>query len=461
VAHGVGLIASASVLTGSGPTSFTATSDREARLDAVDRLPEQVLLPGLANTTAQAIGVLGTGTLDDLGGDDSYLVRSHSVHSLTLVATDACGCEGARAAFAPDGVILREFPFAASAAGQSVGNGLFVPDAYSLLADHGGDDVYTTEADVEVSVSAESHVPDSSTGARADSFAVGWAGEASAGGQGLTGGAPGVLIDHQGDDSYLLRANSASEARATAEAGPESARAVAPVSSAWGQGSTLVLPGFGALIDEGGLDSYRAESFSRASASPNPQGAYDLRRSIGAQGSSAGLLADLDEGLDDTFVTSPEPGPGVGNRGEGPGWIDTTYTGGGLGIAPLQPAKADAMLAFDASSPQSANGGIVPFRVSLNGGIGAPLSGREVTFVLEWYVAVIPFEGWAKFDLWSHAFTDEGGTTAGFVDIGAWVDYWTVLGADPADFQLRVTARFAGDESHRPAIATRSFTITK
>ncbi|MDQ3991769.1 MAG: hypothetical protein M3245_05615 [Actinomycetota bacterium] len=471
IAYGAGLVGDAAMLTGPGPTTYSAIARRVATASLAGQssdpqpdpvnggVPPAAILPGGAHVTAHAIGVLGTGIIDDRGGDDAYLAHARSEHRLTVTAAKGCGCDRAIATIDVSGG--REtygVPFDAAAAGvsaQGIGSSLFVPDAGALLHDHGGDDAYVARAELVIAARARNLLPGGSRGARAEAvpFAVP---EVSAFGQGLGSDfSPTVLQDDAGDDRYVLTALTRSDAFARAGDGPAASRSVAGTTATHGQGASYWDPAHGALLDLGGRDVYAARSLSRASTWPNA-GALDSTRTIAAQGAVGGVLADLDEALTDRFSAAPELGPGVGVRGEGPGWVDVSRTFPGYGVTPDQPARRTASLELDPQNPASASGGMVPFRARLTEG-GPPLAGREVTFDLEYRSGVLGPVGerWVPHRFSAHGITDAQGWVTGHLDIEEFAESW----GDPGEIDLRVAARYHGDPETSTALATQPFRL--
>ncbi|HEX9891636.1 MAG TPA: hypothetical protein VGB28_06195, partial [Actinomycetota bacterium] len=327
-AQGVGLIGDAALFAGAGPTTYRAEARRVASAQVPGRssepepdewgeIPPTGRLPGAAAATAQGVAALGFVVMEDAGGDDTYLDHARSEHHLTAVAEDGCGCDRAIATLDVTG----DYSASAGVSTQGVGSAIFAPDAGVILHDRGGDDTYSARAEMIITSRAENRLADPSAGARAEAIPYNYPG-LNAFGQGLGSDfAPTVLQDDGGDDTYELITLATTDASADAGQGPATARSVGSQPNTHGQGSSYWDPAHGALIDLGGRDDYQAHAISRATTSPNP-GAWDVPRTIAAQGGVGGTLVDVDEGIADTFAATPERGPGVGVRGEGPGWVD-------------------------------------------------------------------------------------------------------------------------------------------
>lgn len=463
IAHGVALIGQGALLTGAGPTTFDAIATRVATVSLPGQsedLPKDeqgfelpaATIPGGAFVTAHAVAALGFAVLDDLGGDDAYRAIARSEHHLLVTADESCSCDRAIATLDVTGE--SELGGSAPAGGgistQGLGSAIFAPDAGALLHDHGGDDEYTGRTQLVVTARAENRLGAGETRAEAYPYAFP---QLNAFGQGLGSDfAPSILLDDAGDDRYELSTDSSVDA--TAE-GPEAdSTAVGGMVATHGQGASFWDPAQGALLDLGGRDTYDARAISRTTASPVPR-AYDAGRTIGAQGSVGGVLADLDDALPDVFTATPEPNPGVGFRGEGPGWVDISKTFPGYGIAPLQPAKRDVVLAMDPANTAAANDGLVPFRARLTDG-GSGLPGQEVTFDIEFRSPGLAGETWTRHRFAAHGITAADGWASGVIDVGEYVGYH----GGAADMIVRIAARFHGDSAHRPAMATGSLTVS-
>ncbi len=464
IAHGVALIGQGALLTGAGPTTFDAIATRVATVSlpgqsADPPKDEQGLelpvatISGGAYVTAHAVSAVGFAVLDDLGGDDAYRTIARSEHHLLVTADESCSCDRAIATLDVTGESELGGTAAAGAgvSTQGLGSAIIAPDAGALLHDHGGQDEYTGRAQLVVTARAENHLGAGETRAEAYPYAFP---ELNAFGQGLGSDfAPGILLDDGGDDRYELAADSSADAVAD---GPEAdSTAVGGLVSVHGQGASYWDPAQGALLDLGGRDTYEARAISRTTASPIPR-AYDAGRTMGAQGSVGGVLADLDDALPDTFSANPEPGPGVGIRGEGPGWVDISKTFPGYGIAPLQPAKRDVSLVMDPANSASANEGLVPFRARLTER-GSGLPGQEVTFDIEFRSPTLGGEMWTPHRFAAHGITDADGWATGVLDVGEFVGYHS--GAE--GMIVRVAAMFHGDGAHRPAMATGALSVSQ
>ncbi|MFN2544292.1 MAG: hypothetical protein ABR600_06945 [Actinomycetota bacterium] len=453
------IVGGGALLTGDAPTKYILTAHRVARLDSASPVPEGTKLPGEAVVSGQGVSAAASEfILDDLGGNDLYLDTARSEHLLTVSAEAGCGCTGAVANLDTTVQDLATEPAAASAGGQGIAAALFAPDAAALVADHGGDDTYVIRADLVADATATSRAPSGSS-SHADTVPSVWPATVSVAGQGLGSLAPAILVNSGGDDSYTLVADGESHATATDESGQATSRALAPTSEAYGQGMDRSLPAAASmLLDEGGLDHYDVRAVSHAASSPTRELAYDYLPTNFSQGSAGGVFADLDDDLNDLFVRTPEFGPGVGQRGEGPGWVDVSLDYPGFGVAPLQPAKGTTALTMDASNPSSAPGGIVPFTARLTDPGGLPLAGREVVFTIEYQGSVLGVqERWHPFEITSAGLTDENGVATGYVDFDVW-------DAAEGDFgraaTLRVAAHYWGDDATRPALATTPFQLT-
>ena len=468
IAQGVGLIGAGVLVTGTGSTTYKAIARRvasasipgqsaEPEPDEFGEVPPTGSVPGGAAATAHSVAVLGVGILDDAGGDDTYRAFARSEHHLLVTAEDGCGCDRAIARLEVAG--WDEFfggAVDAASAGvstQGVGSALFVPDAGAMLRDGGGNDVYSGRAEMEITARAENRLDDPSAGARAE--VIYSRPTVSAFGQGLGSDfAPTVLLDSGGDDTYELVADQRIDASADAGDGPATGSAMGGEVSTFGQGSSYFDPAEGILLDLGGSDSYETHAISHATTAPNPGGARNVPKLIAAQGAVGGILADLDEGIADSFTATPERGPGVGVRGEGPGWVDISNTFPGYGIAPAQPAKRDVTLAMDPANAARGNEGIVPFRARLTDA-GAPVAGREVIFDIEWESPSTTGTQWIRHYYQWWGITDDTGWVTGLVDVGEFAGFHT----DAADMTVRIAARFHGDADRRPALATQPFDV--
>ncbi|HYH27139.1 MAG TPA: hypothetical protein VEA19_00005, partial [Actinomycetota bacterium] len=146
---------------------------------------------------------------------------------------------------------------------------------------------------------------------------------------------------------------------------------------------------------------------------------------------------------------SPERVARVGQRGEGPGWVDISQTFPGFGFAPLQPAKRDVAMSMDPANPSSSTGGWVPLRARVTDA-GQPVAGAEVVFTLE---SSLPALGgdltWSAREERTHAFTDENGWASAQLFVEE-ID-------EPSDEQLRIAASYAGDTQRRTASAAQPF----
>lgn len=467
IAHGVGLIGHAALFAGPGPTTYSAISQRVAAGSVPGQSEEPPVdewgvpvptgrLPGSSGVNAQGVGALGTGIIDDLGGDDTYLAHSRAEHRFEVVAEPGCGCDRAIATLDVTSWNMEQASSGVSA--QALGSSIFAPDAGALINDHAGDDTYVVRAEQVISTRAENRLSDPSGGARAE-MVPGRVPQVTVFGQGMgSDAAPSVLLDRDGQDLYELVSLSTTDASADAGEGPESARSVSGTTQTVGQGASYFDPAQGTLMDLGGRDEYRAHAISRATTDPNP-GAWESTRDILAQGAIGGLLADIDQGIADRFEATPEGGTGAGVRGEGPGWIDTSRTFPGFGVAPLQPAKEDVTVTMAADNPSSADGGWVRVRARLLDGGGAPLAGQEVTFDIERRFVNVFGDSWTPHYLRAHGITDEEGWATGYLDADEYREYHSNFG-DVSTFTLRIAARFHGTTEHRAAITSHPFAIT-
>jgi hypothetical protein len=475
IAQGVGLVGSGVLLTGTGFTTYQAIGRRVASASIPGQSEDPVTdedgytpptgrVPGGAATTAQAVSALGLGILDDADGNDTYTTLARSEHRFLVTAEEGCACDRAIATLEVAG--WDDFfggPVDAANAAvstQGVGSALFAPDAGSMLRDGIGPTAFSTDtfsgrAEMVITARAENHLADPSGGARAEVVPTGPT--VTAFGQGLgSDGAPGiVLAEGLGSDSYELVSDVRIDASADADDGPEVTTALGGDAATHGQGSSYFDPAQGVLLDEGGGDTYEAHAISRATTSPDPRGARDVARIIGAQGSVGGVLADLAPSNDgNRFAATPERGPGVGVRGEGPGWVDTSWTFPGYGFVPTQPAKAEVTLALDPANPARANAGVLPFRARLSLG-PEPLAGEEVTFDIEWQAPGLAATTWNPHEYRAHAITDQNGWATGHLDIGDFAAFHS----DAADMTVRIAARYHGEARFRPAVVTQPFDV--
>lgn len=442
IAQSVGIVGGSALLTGSGSTTYRSFARRSASATLESTGHESVPLLGIAGMSAQSVAVLGVSILDDHGGNDVYEARAiseHHLHSASSVANLSLSemYDGS------------DQISGASVSAQGLSSDLFAPDAFALLNDRGGDDSYVVDAKID----AETVADPGSGSADATTSWEWFSPQVSAAGQALSAGVPAFLIDAAGDDSYSLTANARSRAKAIGDEA-STAKAYAPIAGTVGQGTNFLTEPGALLMDLGGQDSYRAEAIGRATASPTPQFAYDLARIISVQGASGGVLLDVDDLVVDSFSQAPA-GDTILVRGEGPAWVDSR---GGVAAAPGQPAKAPSTLTFDSSNAESMTAGVLEVNAHLDS--EGPVSAEEITFQIDVLAGGL-LERWDTHPISSHAFTDSNGDITGLIDLDAFNSYWRdVIEWEPAELTLRITAKWAGDATHRSVEASMPFDIT-
>jgi len=333
------------LLLGAGATSYAITTAGTGLADV-----------GVAG---QGFGLSGaTGILDDLGGNDTYLLASSLSASMIVSAGAGCGCTEVAASLSGERGVVPE-----DVVGQGYAyEGLATQHGYGVLADHGGDDGYTARHEGSIEAAAVAEAPGILARANAVSFPpVNFNVQGVAGSKGV-----GVLLDEGGNDTYEASMLHIARARASAPSAEDaSATAVAQLrSSIQAQGVSTSGGSLGALADLGGRDRYLAVARTEADASPTPGGAWELGGVGWFQGAgSGGLLVDSDSGEEDAFASETNLADTcVGSRGESPGWQGGgcgTATGsatgrpGGAGVVDSARAKTAPLVAFADGQPAS------------------------------------------------------------------------------------------------------------
>jgi hypothetical protein len=230
------------------------------------------------------------GVLDDQGGDDSYLLESkqdlvvdRQVDS-SCVDPDGNPCSSATLTVA----LFQEFGTLNVVAGQGAqslfGNYGDGGQGIALLSDSAGNDRYSAIAETSVTVALHDHL-ESPSAPPALTVKGGWGSWLVAQGYtwGFNGLSAGILLDRAGTDSYLFRVSDPVTASATTDHAAGEPVVVAVATGRLGENAGQGAVGnpspdtsnTGALLDLGGSgDSFLVESEARASASPDPLGAW-------------------------------------------------------------------------------------------------------------------------------------------------------------------------------------------
>lgn len=269
----------------------------------------------------------GYGASHDSNGADVYRVEAISEASVDRTIDDSCACSGV-ASTAESGLAFID---AALGAGGLGGVG--------VLQDAGGNDSYIAHA----SSNSEARARDDRTTGVSPKQPTDPRGPKAAAHSGFArihsegfgiGGAAGFLLDSGGTDQYTALATSAATADASSVIAPSDAVAGAAPETAVTRVQGASVEGYGELFDAQGADTYTSTSSSLSSETTNGiEESTAGPASTSAQGSTelgVGVLRDADNGLSDTFSTTPEDAACTGTRGTGV-WMDCDQ-GVGIGI---------------------------------------------------------------------------------------------------------------------------------
>jgi hypothetical protein len=460
--QGAGLAGFGAVLTGPGDTRYMVDMDSEGR--AFDR------------SWSQAVAILqgSVGAIDDLGGDDTYSMVIRLRDHRRIVVDESCDCDSARATVKgfPDVGVIYDIDVFALGVGYFEGNG--------YVEDHGaGSDEYITDGEHDLRVTLEDRLRAPDAPPRLEVVSYGSPGLAA---QGLgRSDAAGWILDAGGSDSYTFRSINTTFAEAISEhaAGDPFVDATSIYRiNVSGQGVADFGPGFGGLLDLGGVDDrITATALSPVTTAPDPNGAYRVGyyAPIFQGDGQGGQLVALGE--DPVIVASPSaptcaasPGP----RGFG-AWmtcpvyatdpehepVDGNAMGYGSGFAPNALGEAPQLELVD-TPMTAAKGQRITAAARLRGADGQPVEGAGIHFNVQVKyppVLAVEFPGWSN---WWEADGITGGDGVATARLPLNMDDHVPYGPGmfPAGARVRVMATFDGSDELYPRHAAQPLELT-
>lgn len=451
------------LLEGEGPTEYGI----EALQDALAHNYE---------VGGQGFGLTeGVGILDDLGGDDTYVIRSDLPVEATFTVDDSCrGPDEAPCPQAERTVVGNlGYPLA-----EVRGQGLGQTAAVGLLHDHRGSDDYLARSSARLTVGLRDRLTAPQGPPRLEvtglSSPLLWV-------QGFATGAGGTGLLHEdaGTDTYTAEAMNEVHAWATSDhGGPPRVTAFAQNRTFIGAQGGSITNATGVLLDAGGYgDRFTATSENIATTSP-PGGnvAWGGRWPI-FQGAGRGVFAALGENpgvtVHPTNGVSPQS-PNLHGAGE---WLRSTAVSGsspgadpshqvydsagplGLGLAPLGTAAPTGLTFLDETASEGSVEDAVPVAARATAGDGTPLPGVPVTFTLQ-YGGNRTVPGFEEHQDWAttvevQTVTDPEGVARARLPLDVRFYF-----SDPAAYDYRLLATVDAAPGRYPAHAVHPFALT-
>lgn len=435
--------------------------------------------------------LLGAAVLDDLGGNDRYVMRAEMRYDREIVVDDSCRI--------PDGDVC---PFAqaeVSAARPTItnevhgqGHGL---DATALIEDHAGNDAYEALSVAALDVTLHDRLSNPVRPPRLD--VRGYSTTALLA-QGASNVGASILIDAEGSDRYSAESSFPTRATATTERAMGTPEAIAfgnHMGFTSAQGGTFFQESVGALLDLGGDgDRFRAIQANEVTTLPDPRGAFQAGPTWpqfqgAGSGTSAAILVAL--GHEPVIVSSPSRPVCAGvPRARGFGeWAEcrvgtsedasgapvdgSSVVGGGAaphnsGMAPLLEITPDTPATAPVDRHQTFEMDVPRVRVGarlLDAG-GHPIAGARLHF--DWQFscrlpcAIVPdVETPITFD-WANAFEMEattGDDGIAYADL-PFHDSAFLFDNFP-HLEYRFAATYDGDADEYPRLAAKEFRLVE
>jgi hypothetical protein len=397
VGQGAGMDTQGFLLTGTGNTSYTLDIDGTGAV-YVAAFAEQ----------GSAYGV-GTGVMDDLGGDDSYVARARVVSDVALSVGDDCTTAGGTRCLHADAAVDMGFcddKNFCTLSTELAAQGSRTVGGFGLLEDHEGNDRYDAQSLENLTVSLHDRLSNPDTPPTLDVLAYT---PTVLGAQGAGLGAQGVavLLDHTGTDTYVARSSNRTSASATSDHAvgdpivTAAHRGTGRLFTA-AQGSQNVSEGLAALIDLEGIgDSFTATNDAPLTVSPQRvvhDAGYQWPAFQGSSVAGRGTSIFVARGQSPSIFSSPARPTCTSSEGPrgSASWLDCVASGDdaphtnvdapggvGRGIAPGSSGTSPTVFVGASTSTSAKAGSVIPVDVGLMAANGTPLAGKPVRIDLQ------------------------------------------------------------------------------